>query len=67
MRLIAIFFLAGALACRAADNPAARWEGSAQVPGRDLPLIIDLAQDGSGATRNRWNIPFSLSRAMELE
>ncbi len=57
MRLTAIFFLAGALACRAADNPAARWEGSAQIPGRDLPLIIDLAQDGSGAWTGSIVVP----------
>jgi len=28
--------------------PAGRWEGSAQIPGRELPLVVDLAPDGAG-------------------
>jgi hypothetical protein len=48
MRLIAILFLASSLVCRAADSPAARWEGTVQIPGRDLKLIVDLAAAADG-------------------
>lgn len=49
MQLIVPFFFAVVLACRAAENPAARWEGKIHVPGRELTLVVDLAQDGGGA------------------
>jgi hypothetical protein len=39
---------AATLVCRAADPAAARWEGSVQIPGRELQLVIDLAQDNDG-------------------
>ena len=29
--------------CRAAENVAGRWEGSVQIPGRELKVIVDLA------------------------
>jgi hypothetical protein len=49
MRLATIILFALSLVCRAADHPAAaRWEGSVRIPGRDLPLVIDLAQDTGG-------------------
>lgn len=57
MRLIAIFFLAGVLGCRAADIPAGRWEGPVQIPGRDLHLIVDLATNSSGAWQGSLTIP----------
>lgn len=57
MRLIAILFLAGALGCQAADNPAGRWEGKVQIPGRDLMLIVDLAPDSAGALSGSITIP----------
>ena len=45
------------LACVAAPPPAGRWEGMAQIPGRDLPLVVDLAQDPSGAWIGSMIIP----------
>jgi hypothetical protein len=39
-----------ALLCRAAEPVAARWEGTVQIPGQELRLVLDLAQDGGG----RW-------------
>jgi len=57
MRLIATLFLAGVLVCNAAETPAARWEGSAQIPGRDLPLVIDLAQAKDGAWTGSIIVP----------
>ena len=35
--------------CLAAENIAGRWEGSVQIPGRELTLIVDLAQDSHGS------------------
>ena len=45
MRLFATIFFASALFCRGAESAAGRWEGSAQIPGQELRLIVDLAQD----------------------
>ena len=48
MRFFVAFVFSGTLLCGAAEGPAARWEGVVQIPGRDLRLIIDLAQDAQG-------------------
>ena len=45
MRLFATIFFASALLCRGAESAAGRWEGAAQIPGQELRLIVDLAQD----------------------
>ena len=45
MRLFALIFFASALLCRGAESAAGRWEGPAQVPGRELKLIVDLAEE----------------------
>ncbi len=66
MRLIATLFLASALVCHAAEPPAARWEGSAQVPGRNLPLVIDLAQDGSGIWTGSILVPGMIIKGAPL-
>jgi hypothetical protein len=66
MRHIATLFLASALVCHAAETPAARWEGSAQVPGRDLPLIIDLAQDGNGVWTGSIVVPGMIVKGATL-
>ena len=42
--------------CRAAENMAGRWEGSAQIPGRELMLIVDLSEE-SGAWTGSVTIP----------
>ncbi|HSV64171.1 MAG TPA: hypothetical protein VLH83_12580 [Chthoniobacterales bacterium] len=46
LRLIATILLAGAALCQAAESAAGRWEGVAQIPGQDLRLIVDLADEG---------------------
>ena len=38
-----------ALASGATIPPEGRWEGSVQIPGRELQLVVDLAQDSTGA------------------
>jgi hypothetical protein len=45
LRLLAIIFFASAAFSHAAENAAGRWEGSAQIPGLDLKLIVDLSED----------------------
>ena len=37
------------LACAAAQSPEGRWEGPLQIPGRELRVVVDLAQDRAGA------------------
>lgn len=46
LRLVATILLAGAALCQAAESAAGRWEGSAQIPGHELRLIVDLSDDG---------------------
>jgi hypothetical protein len=38
-------FFASAALSHAAENADGRWEGSAQIPGLDLRLIVDLSED----------------------
>ncbi len=48
MRFIFILLCASALLCRADDNLTGRWEGSVQIPDRELKLVVDLAQANGG-------------------
>ena len=53
MRLFATIFFASAALCQAAESAAGRWEGSAQIPGGELKLIVDLSQEsGKGWIRS---------------
>ena len=45
MRLITILIVAAALPCRAEDVISGRWEGTAHIPGNELPVVVDLAQE----------------------
>jgi hypothetical protein len=45
LRLLALIFFASALLCRGAESAAGRWEGPAQVHGRELKLIVDLSEE----------------------
>jgi hypothetical protein len=49
MRLVATLLFASALLCDGAEIAAGRWEGSIQIPERELKVIVDLAQDKAGA------------------
>ncbi len=42
--------LAACAGARAAPDPAGRWEGVADIPGRPLRLVVDLDRDAQG----RW-------------
>lgn len=44
LRLAGTVLLFSPLVCRAAGNAVGRWEGSIQIPGREVPLIVDLDQ-----------------------
>ena len=41
----------------AAPAPEGRWEGPLQIPGRELQLVVDLAQDGGGTWTGSIIIP----------
>jgi len=48
VRIVSLVLFASALVARADEIAAGRWEGSVQIPGRELRLIVDLAkQDGT--------------------
>jgi len=40
--------MAVAALARSAEPAEARWEGNVQIPGRELTVVIDLAQDAGG-------------------
>jgi hypothetical protein len=48
-RIIFLLLCAPAFASGAAKTPEGRWEGPVQIPGRELQLVVDLAQDRAGA------------------
>jgi hypothetical protein len=45
---VPVSLLFAAFTAWAAELPAARWEGAVQIPGREIRLVIDLAQDSRG-------------------
>jgi len=45
LRLLATIFFASAVLCPAAESAAGRWEGSAQIPGGELKLIVELSEE----------------------
>ena len=48
-RILMLLAVSTATLSSAAADLAGRWSGAAQVPGRDIPLVIDLAKDSSAA------------------
>ena len=44
-RLLAIVVLAAALPCPGEEPISGRWEGRAQIPGDELTVIVDLAEE----------------------
>ena len=57
MRLVLMLFFAAALLYQAEQSVSGRWEGSVQIPDRELKLIVDLAQDATGAWIGSLIIP----------
>ena len=58
MRIVLILLLVSTLISRADENAAGRWEGSVQIPGRELKLIVDLAaESGVGGWQGSITIP----------
>jgi hypothetical protein len=48
MRIAFILLFASVLISRADENAAGRWEGTLQIPGRELVLIVDLGAENGG-------------------
>ena len=46
---VGAFLLASVTVGRAEKSASGRWEGSVQIPGRELKLVVDLAQDSHGS------------------
>jgi hypothetical protein len=55
--LLALLLGLPVIAGAADQTSGARWGGSAQIPGRDLRFIVDLAQDGAGAWSGSMIVP----------
>jgi hypothetical protein len=49
MRIAFILLIGSAIIAHADENVAGRWEGTVQIPGRELVLVVDLAEEnGNG-------------------
>ena len=48
MRLILVLLFASSLVVRGEESAAGRWEGSVQIPGNELRLIVDFDQGAGG-------------------
>ena len=58
MRVAFILLLASAFISRADENAAGRWEGTVQIPGRPLEVIVDLAaKSDEGGWQGSITIP----------
>ena len=58
MRVAFILLLASAFISRADENAAGRWEGTVQIPGRPLEVIVDLAaKSDEGGSQGSITIP----------
>jgi hypothetical protein len=58
MRVVFILLLASAFISRADEDAAGRWEGTVQIPGRQLTLIVDLAaKSDEGGWQGSITIP----------
>jgi hypothetical protein len=55
--ILTLLFCLPPLASGAVKPPEGRWEGSVQIPGRELQLVVDLAQDSIGAWKGSIIIP----------
>ena len=55
------------LQCPAAEPFAGRWEGSVQIPGNDLVLVIDLSPDNHGAWIGSITIPGLGTKGVSLK
>jgi hypothetical protein len=55
--ILAFLLAFPAIGGAAGQPPTGRWDGSAQIPGRDLRLIVDLAQESDGAWAGSIIIP----------
>jgi len=45
VRLMLILIVAAAFPCRGEDVISGQWEGTAQIPGNELTVVVDLAQE----------------------
>jgi hypothetical protein len=55
--ILALLVCLPALGCVAAEPPEGRWEGPIPIPGKDLQMVVDLAQDSAGAWIGSITIP----------
>jgi hypothetical protein len=45
VRLMMVLIVAAALPCRGEDVVSGRWEGTAQIPGNELTVVVDLSPE----------------------
>src|SRR5271169_4259822 len=41
----------------ASEGPAGRWEGTVMIPGGEIIVVVDLAQDGQGGWTGSATVP----------
>jgi len=65
-KLFFVMLLASSFGIRAETPPSGHWEGSIQIPGRELKVVVDLAQDEAGAWTGSITMPGLLVKGAEL-
>jgi hypothetical protein len=55
--VLILLFSLPTLAWGASKPPEGRWEGPVRIPGRDLQVVVDLAQDSAGAWTGSIIVP----------
>ena len=66
MRRAALVVFLSLAAVAAAAPPEGRWSGHAQLPGRNLPLVVDIAPGPSGGWIGSLTIPGQNIKGAEL-
>jgi len=66
VQTVSCILLASALSSRAEAPAAGHWEGSIQIPGRELKVVVDLGQDAGGAWIGSITVPGLLVKGAEL-
>jgi hypothetical protein len=57
MRKTLVLLLASAALPGWAADPSGRWTGTVKIPGREMPIVVDLAKDKAGAWSGSMIMP----------
>jgi hypothetical protein len=65
-KLFLVILLASVFQARAEPPLSGHWEGSIQIPGREIKIVLDLAQDAGGVWTGSITMPGLFVKGAEL-